>query len=236
MHKNTVGILGGMGPEATADLFLKIIKCTPARKDQDHLRVVIDNNPAIPDRTAAILRGGEDPRPALTSTAKNLEMAGADFIVIPCNTAHFFYDAIAGAVSIPVLHMMNETADNLIERGLLKVGLLASDGTIESGLYHRALESRGIEVIVPEPEKQQMVMKAIYGVKSGEFEKPTQYVRQVSGELIRHGAKAIIAGCTEIPLILKDGDLEMPVVDATMVLAKAAVREALRDCSAVRRS
>ncbi|HET6780529.1 MAG TPA: amino acid racemase, partial [bacterium] len=110
MGEKVIGVLGGLGPWATLDLFEKILTLTPAAKDQDHLRLIIDNNPKIPDRSPAILGTGEDPTPALVETARNLERAGADFIVIPCNTAHFFYDAVRRAVSIPVLHIMDEVA------------------------------------------------------------------------------------------------------------------------------
>ncbi|GAH53208.1 unnamed protein product, partial [marine sediment metagenome] len=110
MPEKIIGILGGMGPEATVDLFHKIIKFTPAKKDQDHFRIIIDNNPKIPDRTAAILGKGEDPLPALQETARNLEKAGVDFIIIPCNTAHYFLPQIQKSVNIPVLNMIEETA------------------------------------------------------------------------------------------------------------------------------
>jgi aspartate racemase len=220
-----VGILGGMGPEATADLFLKIIKATPAKKDQDHLRIIVDDNPQIPDRTAAILSGGEDPTPYLVETARNLERAGAQFLVIPCNTAHYFHGEVSSAVSIPVLHMMRETASELVKAGVKSVGLLASDGTIKSGLYHKALLAVGIKVLVPRDNSE--VMAAIYSVKSGEFTESTKKAKKAATDLIAEGAEAIIAGCTEIPLILRDGDLSKPVVDATQALARAAVREAL---------
>ena len=150
MPRKVIGILGGMGPEATADLFLKIIKSTPAKKDQEHLRILIDNNPQIPDRTAAILHGGEDPTPALVETGKNLERAGADFLIIPCNTAHYFHGNIQDAVTIPVLHMMSATAGEMKARGIKRAGLLASDGTVQSGLYHKALAQSGIEVVIPQ--------------------------------------------------------------------------------------
>jgi len=227
MPRKIIGILGGMGPEATVDLFLKVVKSTPAKRDQDHLRIIVDNNPQIPDRTAAILRGGEDPTPALVETARNLERAGADFLIIPCNTAHYFHGRIQDAVSIPVLHMMTATADEIKTRGIANVGLLASDGTVQSGLYHKALTERGVEIIVPSPSTQEKLMAAIYGVKSGEFVASARVAREAAEELIEAGAGAVIAGCTEIPLILKDSDVSKPVIDATLALARAAVQRAL---------
>ena len=112
MQKNEkiIGILGGMGPEATIDLFQKIVKLTPAQQDQEHLRIIIDNNPKIPDRTKAILHGGENPLPELIKTAQNLERAGADFIIIACNTAHYYLPEIQKTVNITIFSIMQETA------------------------------------------------------------------------------------------------------------------------------
>jgi len=227
LRKKTVGILGGMGPEATADLFLKIIKATPAKKDQEHLRIVVDNNPAIPDRTSAILSGGEDPTPLLVTTARRLVDAGAQLIVIPCNTAHYFHSSVAEAVDVPVLHMMEETACCLASKGVKRAGLLASSGTVEAQLYHKALSQKRIDTIVPSEGMQARVMNAIYAIKSGEFSESKSRLLQAAHELVDAGAGAVIAGCTEIPLVLSRADLSVMVIDATWVLAQAAVREAL---------
>lgn len=231
--KRTIGIIGGMGPEATADLYLKIIRATPARRDQDHFHVLIDSNPAIPDRTAAIFGRGEDPVPALQETARNLELAGADFLVMPCNTAHYFYSEIRAAVRIPILHMMRETAAYTVDRwpGLRRVGLLATDGTLKTRLYHQAFAERGVEVLEPAAADQELVMRAIYGedgIKAGQHEGPRRILLAVAQGLVAAGAEAVVAGCTEIPLVLRDGDLAVPVIDATWILALAAVREAGR--------
>ncbi len=227
--RKTVGILGGMGPEATADLFLKIIKATPATKDQEHLRIVIDNNPAIPDRTAHIFGQGEDPTTLMIQGAQVLERAGADLIVIPCNTAHYFRDRVAKAVSIPILHIMEETARYVVEKhpGVRTVGLLASTGTYKVGLYEAAFRSYGIEVLIPDDRDAQMVMSAIYDVKAGRYEGPHNIMLEVGERLVTRGAGAVIGGCTEVPIVLKNGDLSVPVVDPTQCLALAAVREAL---------
>lgn len=224
--KKTIGILGGMGPEATCDLFLKIIKSTPARKDQDHIRVIIDSNPEIPDRTAYILGKGTDPRPYLIATAKNVEKAGASFIAIPCNTAHYFYDDIRSAVSIPVLHIMEEVARS-VKGKVKKAGLLASTGTVKTGLYERALNEVGIEMTVPDGRDQDKVMEAIYLVKAGKLEEAKAIALEQGKLLVSQGVEVVIAGCTEIPLILRDGDLPVTVIDATKILAEACVREAL---------
>ncbi len=229
MPEKIIGILGGMGPEATIDLFYKIIKFTPAEKDQDHLRIIIDNNPKIPDRTAAILGKGEDPLPALQESARNLEKAGADFIIIPCNTAHYFLPLIQESVKIPILNMIEETTKETQKRisPIQKVGLLASIGIYETEIYHQHFKKFNIEVISPEEKDKEEVMKAIYAVKAGNLSKGIKKsILKIAQELIDKGAEAIIAGCTEIPLILKEGDASVPIIDPTQILAKIAVQKA----------
>lgn len=224
----TVGILGGMGPEATADLFMKIVKSTPAKKDQEHLRIVIDNNPAIPDRTAYILGKGEDPRPLLAQTAKNVEKMGASFIAIPCNTAHYFHGHIQAAVGIPVLHIMKEVA-RILKGTVKRAGVLASSGTLKTKLYEDFLREAGIAVVLPEDADQDEVMDAIYSVKAGDLKRGRDISLRQGQKLVASGAEAVIAGCTEIPLVIKDGDLAVPVIDATKVLAETCVRLATEE-------
>ena len=228
MPEKIIGILGGMGPEATIDLFYKIIKSTPAGKDQEHLRIIIDNNPKIPDRTAAILGKGEDPLPALQETARNLEKAGADFIIIPCNTAHYFLPLIQESVKIPILNMIEEAAKETQQRipQIKKVGLLASIGIYKTEIYHQHFKKFNIEVTSPEEKDKEEVMKAIYAVKAGNLsEWIKKSILKIAQKLIDKGAEVIIAGCTEIPLILKEGDVAVPLIDPTQVLAKAAVQK-----------
>jgi len=229
MPEKIIGILGGMGPEATMDLFYKIIKLTPAEKDQDHLRIIIDNNPKIPDRTAAILGKGKDPLHALRETAKNLEKAGADFIIIPCNTAHYFLPSIQESVKIPILNMVEEAAKETRKKipQIKKVGLLASAGVYETKIYHQHFKKFDIEVSSPEEKDKEKVMKVIYAVKAGDLsEEVKKNILSIAQKLINKGAEAIITGCTEIPLILKEGNVSVPIIDPTQVLAKAAIRKA----------
>jgi len=229
MPEKIIGILGGMGPEATIDLFYKIIKFTPAEKDQDHLRIIIDNNPKIPDRTAAILGKGEDPLPALQESARSLEKAGADFIIIPCNTAHYFLSSIQKSVKIPVLNMIEEAVKETQQRifPIQKVGLLASIGIYKTEIYHQHFRKFNIEVISPEEKDKEEVMKVIYAVKAGNLSNEVKgNILKIAQKLIDKGAEVIIAGCTEIPLILKEGDVSVPIIDPTQVLAKAAVQKA----------
>ncbi|HER24162.1 MAG TPA: amino acid racemase [Candidatus Atribacteria bacterium] len=229
MPEKIIGILGGMGPEATIDLFYKIIKFTPAEKDQDHLRIIIDNNPKIPDRTAAILRNGKDPLPALQETARNLEKAGADFIIIPCNTAHYFLSSIQESVNIPVLNMIKETAQETKKRipQIKKIGLLASMGIYKSKIYQQHFNKYNIEIISPQEKDKEEIMKAIYAVKAGDLSNEIREdILKITHKLVDKGAEAIIAGCTEIPLILKEGDTSLPLIDPTQVLAEIAVQKA----------
>lgn len=229
MPEKIIGILGGMGPEATIDLFHKIIKFTPAEKDQEHLRIIIDNNPKIPDRTAAILGKGEDPLPALQETAQNLEKAGADFIIIPCNTAHYFLPSIQKSVKIPILNIIEETAKETQKKipSIKKVGLLASIGTYKTKIYHQYFKKYNIEVIFPEEKDKEEVMKVIYAVKAGDLSIEVKgNILKIAQKLVDKGAEAIIAGCTEIPLLLKKGDVSVPIIDPTQALAKAAVQKA----------
>jgi aspartate racemase len=229
MKQRVIGVLGGLGPWATLDLFEKMLRLTPASRDQDHLRIIIDNNPKIPDRSPAILGDGEDPTPALVDTAHNLERAGAECIVIPCNTAHAFYEPIQAAVGIPVLHIMDEVANAAAEEmpGLRAAGVLATRAAIVSGLYHRSFARIGVDVLSPDPAGQDVVNEAIYGVKAGRMgPEVTRGLVAVSERLIRAGAQALVLGCTELPFVLRPGDVPVLLLDSNFILARAAVREA----------
>ena len=232
----TIGILGGMGPEATVDLFGKIVRSTPARVDQDHVRVVIDNNPKIPDRTAFLRGQGPDPVPAMQAGIAGLVRMGADLILIPCNTAHVYYDRLQAASPVPILHIMREVARALAGSGRRtggvprRVGLLATELTVESGLYHQALGEVGIEVLVPAPEFQRLVTEAIFGpegIKAGVYGPARARLLRAGQHLVERGAQALIAGCTELPLVLRPGDFAVPWIDPTEILARAALRRVL---------
>jgi len=226
-----IGVLGGMGPAATADFYQKLIQATPAKTDQDHLKVLIYSNPHIPDRTAAIRGEGPDPLPALVASAEALIRAGADFLTIPCVTAHHFFDGLQAAVSVPILHLIRETVAALGAEHPTRrcFGLLATSGTLQSRMFEAKFEPQGLTILTCEPRVQDTrVMEAIYAVKKGEsLDRPRHLIREAATHLLDRGAEAIIAGCTEIPLILREGDLPVPVIDPTWNLARAAVRYAL---------
>jgi len=230
-----IGILGGMGPEATADLFEKIIKHTNALKDQDHFRIIIDNNPKIPDRTPAVLGTGESILPSMVETAKKLKKAGADFIVIPCVTAHYFLSGLREEVDIPIISIVDELVHEMETNfsQVRKVGLISTTGTIKGKVFQRKIEETGRELLVPsEQDQKTLVMEAIYGkagIKAGytNLENKKMVVKAAEG-LMKRGAQGIIAGCTEIPLVLKKEDIPVPLFDTLLILAKAAIREAKR--------
>ena len=225
----TIGILGGMGPLATADLFRKIIVMTPATSDQQHIRVLVDSNTAIPDRTNAILAGGESPLPEMVRSAIGLEGMGADFLLMPCNTAHYFYDALLPYVRVPVLHMIRETLREARSRGFRRVGLLATDGTCQTGVYDAVFAGGGVELIKPDAEGQAEVMRVIYqGVKAGAAHYDTESLECVFAALEAKGAETLILGCTELPLAFGMYGIVHAAIDPASVLAAAAIREAMR--------
>ena len=166
--KKTVGIIGGMGPAATALLFRKMIDYTDAKTDADHMHILIDNRPSIPDRTTAILNGDDTPVKKICESGKQLEKMGAELIAIPCNTSHYFYSYIQEQLDVPVINMLEETAKECKKMGLNSVGVLATTGTKNTGIYEKALKAYDIETIYPDEEEQTVLMSLIYDyVKAG---------------------------------------------------------------------
>lgn len=226
-EKKTIGIIGGMGPLATADLFRKIILNTKAGCDQEHIKVLIDNNTDIPDRTACIINNGLDPVPQLTKSALSLWAMGAQLLVMPCNTAHFFYPRIQKAVEIPVLHMIDITANTLAQKGIKKAGLLATDGTLESGIYQNSFQNTNMELLVPNKADQAAIMDMIYhGVKAGKADYDATRAKETMADLLDKGAEILILGCTELPLAMEMYSLDFPACDPTLELARHAIQEA----------
>ncbi|HEY8717133.1 aspartate/glutamate racemase family protein [Pengzhenrongella sp.] len=223
-----VGILGGMGPAATADFYAKLIRATPAETDQDHLRVVIWADPRVPDRSASLLDGGADPAPLIEAGIRALKDAGADLIAIPCNTAHAFIEGLAERWDVPIVHMIEETARRIagLDPRVERVALLATTGTVRAGLYQDWLGRTGREVVLPDAREQAWIAKSIRGIKSGETGLEVRIgIAGIVAALAARGAQAVIAGCTELPLVLHDGDVSIPVVDPAQILAEAVVAQ-----------
>ena len=221
----TIGIMGGMGPMATVDLMKKIILATPASKDQEHIPMLVDNNSQIPDRTKAIMGQGASPAPEMVKTAKRLMMAGADFIIIACNTAHYFLPEILPQISIPVLSIIDVTTNSALEKGFKSVGLLATTGTVSTGLYQKKLEASGLQCITPSADKQHLLDDMIYqGVKANNENYDTRAVKELLAEMQNAGAEAFILGCTEVPVAVSMYKLQGEFIDATDELAKAAIK------------
>ncbi|MEJ2049147.1 MAG: amino acid racemase [Calditrichota bacterium] len=228
-----VGIIGGMGPESTIRLMDKIIRYTPVTREQDHLRMIVDNNPGIPDRTDFLLGIGPSPVPMLIESAQLLENAGANFIAIACNTAHAFIREIHNVVNTPVLDMLALTADKL--GGQFPPGstflLLTTSGSLLANLFQKYLNHFRLKV--PDPEQQNLIMEIIYGksgVKcAGSNRTNGMRLKKVIKDLIGPDLSGIIAGCTEISLILTDKIFDLLVIDPLDILAREIVRRAKTD-------
>lgn len=226
-----IGILGGMGPQATIDLYQKILNNTKAHRDQDHLQVLIWSDPHIPDRTEAILRGGADPTPALCAGARKLAQGGAQCIAIPCNTAHFYLPAICESTPEVLVVDMIEATARVARRSWAPRTPIAVTGTVgalSTGLYQRALEAVGLTAIVPSEEEQEAINRVIFGesgVKAGHVGRENEELYlSVCMSLAARGAACVIAGCTELPLVAQRAQAFMPILDPTDILAKELVR------------
>jgi len=229
------GIIGGVGPSATVDLYRSIIRNTKANKDQDHLRVIIDSHPQIPDRTEALLHDGESPDKYLLESIRILKNAEVDFIVCPCNTAHIFLRRLAKQENFIFIDMIEETAKHLDKLNIKKAGLLSTSGTAKLGIYQETALKYGVEIIIPDERGIIDEMEAIYGregIKAGvQFERSKKN-KNLFLEIIRDfekgGCMAVIMGCTEIPLCIDQDDTSVILVNPTEVLARAVVDFALR--------
>jgi aspartate racemase len=227
--RKALGILGGMGPEATVYFLGLVVRNTLAASDQEHVPLVVWSDPRVPNRTKAILEGGPSPLPFLVAGARALEAAGADFAVMPCITAHFFLPELAARAGIPFVSLLDE-ARKLLRREhpeVRRVGLVATSGTVRSGFIRDAFAKAGLEVLAPPEADQARVMEAIYGprgVKAGfTTGSSRRAVLGVARRLLRDGAQAVMAGCTEIPLVLRAGDLDAPFVEPMLAGARACI-------------
>jgi aspartate racemase len=222
-----VGVLGGMGPAATLDFLAKLQRATPATADQDHLRVLVDLNPKVPDRNAALAGRGVSPAPVLAAMAAGLEGAGAQALVIVCNSAHAFAADVRAALKrAPLLSLIEETAAAVRRDhpAVRRVGLLAAAACLDARLYQDAFEASGVEVLAPEGELRARFMALLYRIKAGEAGADARAeMRAIAQELVGQGAELIVSGCTEVPLVLGPADLDRPLVDSTDVLVAATL-------------
>ena len=222
--KKRLGVIGGLGPLATAWFMELVIRMTQARTDQQHLDMILYNIPSIPDRTAYLLDPTkENPLPPIVSIGKALAAQEAEYIAIPCVTAHFFLKELAREIPIPIIDAVGETAAHLKENGVSAAGILATDGTIATKLLQHALEKEGIGAVLPDPEEQGQVMELIYQDIKADRPADMEKFRRVSKNLRQRGAQVIILGCTELSLIKREQNIGPGFIDALEVLAQQSV-------------
>lgn len=225
----TVGVLGGMGPAATLDFFQRVLAASNASRDSEHVRLIIDCNPFVPDRNAAVAGAGPSSGPALADMARGLERAGAELLVMPCNTAHAFLDDIRAATRLPVISIIDVTVSALVAniKQPRRAGVLATTGCVDAGLYQNALDRVGVTPVAPTGAARELFMAVLKRIKAGEVGDATKSdMLRVARALLDAGAEAIIAGCTEVPLVLDQADLEEPLLNSTDCLVEATITAA----------
>src|SRR5579859_2799024 len=236
-REKIVGVIGGMGPEATVDFLRRLVARTPARDDAGHLHVLVDNNPKIPSRIAALIEGtGEDPMPVLCRMAQGLEAQGADFLVIPCNTAHYYLPAIARSVRIPLLDMVELSVKKLLaaEAKPRRIGLLATPAVRLVGLYSERMARAGLQALFPVPPDEAALLAVIKAVKAGQFNDRhrADYAR-VAKSLCDAGAEALLIACTELSVVGPPDAVTAPVIDTLDVLVQATIATARGESSSL---
>jgi aspartate racemase len=232
LRRRLLGVLGGMGPLATADFLRKLIELTPAACDQEHVPLIVYSVPQIPDRSSCIEGRGASPLPAMLAGLRCLKAAGAEIIAMPCNTAHYWYDPLCRQTGAEFLHIVDTVADALLRQNVAAcpVGLLATTGTIRADIYGSRLAGRGYSLILPGARQQEnLVMAGIRAVKAGRLSQAHGLLQSAAADLAAAGARAVILGCTEIPLALPQTDWRLDVarIDATEALAQACIARSL---------
>jgi aspartate racemase len=230
MTDKVLGVLGGMGPLASAQFMLRLTLLTPAERDQDHIPTVLWSDPRVPDRGAARLGTGPDVLPWLIRGIDGLRAAGCGAIAIPCNTAHGWFEPMAAAAGVPILHIVDAAAANLRRIGVSRgtIGLMGTATTLAMKLFQDRLATQGWDIIEPEhAQMERLVSPAIASVKANRVAEAYQPLVEVANSLAARGATAVVLGCTEIPLGIQAGPadgLRVPVVDTIDALARAAIK------------
>lgn len=221
---NMLGVLGGLGPMSTVYFYELLTQHTAASCDQDHIDLVISSRASTPDRTAYMLDpGAPDPFGAMAEDAARLVAFGADLLVIPCNTAHYFYDKLCAAVPVPILNMVEQTVLAAKRGGCRTLGVLATTGTVQTGLYQAMCEKHGLACAVPGPEEQALVMRIIYEeIKRGKRADLKAFGAAVDA-LRRQGVQRVVLGCTELSLIKRDEGLDAFYLDSMEALAYSVI-------------
>jgi len=220
------GVLGGMGPDATVDFMSRVISLTPADTDQGHARMLVDHNPKVPDRQIDTAEQRAAVCKILANMAMGLEAAGADFLVMPCNTAHGFYDLAVEKTSIPFVNIVTETVAAIreFEPDAVSVGILATDTCLQADLYQSAIHDAGMSVLLPSAGEQAAVMRLIFKIKSGDQSSDVAHeMSNIANSLAQRGADILVAGCTEIPLVISAERMTVPIISSTEVLAERTV-------------
>lgn len=219
-----LGILGGMGPLATSELFRKIVKYDNGTKDQDYVHIIVDNNTKIPDRTAFICNQGEDPRIEMIRSLIKLEISGCDYIVMPCNTAHVFYDDIKKYTTAKIIHIVRETAihaKNYIKSK--KYLLLATEGTYKSEVYKKEFEKLDLQLIIPNDSDKKIIMKWIYDLKAGKIDATSNDLSLMVDKYKNDDEVSVILGCTELPLFAQAINYDKPYIDPLEIVSKKVI-------------
>lgn len=222
--RKTLGVIGGLGPLATAHLLEMMVSMTDATTDQEHMEVVVVSTPSTPDRTAYLLdQTKDDPVPSMVASGQKLTALGVHHIAIPCVTSHAFYERLRTAINVPILNMVRDTARHLKEAGVSVVGIAATDGTLKAGLFQTELEALGIKSIIPTAASQGLVMSLIYDdVKAGRV--PTLAKFEAVSEELRHkGAETVVLGCTELSQVKRYTSRDLLCLDAMEVLAAESI-------------
>ncbi len=225
-RKRLVGVLGGMGPAATLDFMAKVMAATPAAIDQDHVPMVVYQVPQIPSRTAAVAEGNDAPLPAMIAGIQALERAGAEFIVIACNTAHHWHEALASATSLEILHVADVVRALLQERAALerRIGLMATRATLRSRIFERRLPE--VRFVLPGEPIQRLIDTTIVAVKAGDVDAARRSASAAAEDFLNEGAEILLLACTELPVALR-GVRGLEFLDATDALARACVARSL---------